>query len=246
MIITKQKPISEILEYVKPYNKVLLVGCDGCFQPPRSEREAEVLGLLLQLKNKLEKSSDSAGFSAKAMTVFRQCDDRIAATSLRPVLKDYKPDAIISMACGIGVQMLARLFDIPVFPAQNTVFIGAEIHEDNTYQEQCSACGNCYLGYTGGICPITNCAKSLLNGPCGGTIGGMCEVGGYENPCAWVEIWKKLKAQGRLDLFKAFKLPRNYRLATSPRKVKVKDTFSDSADESGEDKEAGVEVTAVE
>lgn len=250
MIITKQKSLQQILQYIKPYKKILICGCDGCHQPPRSEKEAEILGLLIKLKNKVEGSME--GLHTKAMTILRQCDDRIVATALKPVIKDYEPEAIVSMACGIGVQMLAKTFDdMPVFPGQDTMFYGGEMHELNNYQEYCRACGDCLLGYTGGICPVTNCAKSLSNGPCGGTIGGKCEVGGYTVNCAWMDIYNKLKKLGRLDLFRAFRPPRDYRLRTPPRKILVKDTFEDEPDEviiegEGEDKKKEKEVVVVE
>ena len=227
MIITKQKPLDEIISYVKNYDKILITGCDGCYQPPRSEKESEILGLLLQLKDRLTFVKNS--HKIRAMTVLRQCDDKILSSTMRPILKEFQPDAIISMACGAGVQTNAQLFDIPVFPGQNTMFIGAELHQNNQFLELCEACGDCMLGETGGICPVVNCAKHLMNGPCGGTVAGMCEVGNYSKPCAWVEIWKKLKRQGKLNVFKKFRMPRDYRASTSPRDESIKLSFEDVA-----------------
>lgn len=225
MIITRQKPLDDILGYIHEYKRVLITGCDGCYQPPRAEKESEIMGLLITLKGKLE--SSGIGHEVKAVSTLRQCDDRILAASMRPLLKEYQPDAIVSMACGVGVQLLAKTTTIPVYPGQDTLFIGAEIHQDNKFEELCEACGDCLLGETGGVCPVVNCAKNLMNGPCGGTIEGMCEVGNYAKPCAWVEIWKVLKDRGRLDMFKLFRMPRDYRSGTSPREISIKETFPD-------------------
>ncbi|MHA1681330.1 MAG: methylenetetrahydrofolate reductase C-terminal domain-containing protein [Promethearchaeota archaeon] len=226
MIITKQKPLAQLLEFIKPYKRILITGCDGCYQPPRSEKEAEILGLMLRLKDKIDLiSADGGRKLTKAITILRQCDDRIAATSIKPIMKDFQPEAIITMACGIGVQILSGILDVPVFPGQDTMFLGAEVHEKNEFVELCRACGDCVLGETGGVCPVANCAKHLMNGPCGGTIGGMCEVGNYTRPCAWIEIWKKLKKLGRMDLFKKFRMPRDYRVGGSPRSMNVKDAI---------------------
>ncbi|MHA1734210.1 MAG: methylenetetrahydrofolate reductase C-terminal domain-containing protein, partial [Promethearchaeota archaeon] len=107
--------------------------------------------------------------------------------------------------------------DIPTFPAQNTMFMGSEHRVDQEFQENCNACGDCLLGYTGGICPVTMCGKGLMNGPCGGPVDGYCEVQKYTRPCAWIEIFKRLKKFNRLDLFRRFVPPRDYSKMTSPR-----------------------------
>ena len=74
----------------------------------------------------------------------------------------------------------------------NTKFMGGPT-EQGVWEERCQGCGNCMLEYTGGICPITRCAKQLMNGPCGGTDeGGFCEVD-PETPCAWHDIWKRME-----------------------------------------------------
>jgi hypothetical protein len=108
-------------------------------------------------------------------------------------------DAIISMACGAGVQFIAERFpDTPVFPALNTTFVGVN-RNVGWYEEKCRSCGDCQLAWTGGICPVTRCAKSIFNGPCGGTQkGGKCEVD-KNTPCAWYDIYERLKGQNRLE-----------------------------------------------
>lgn len=216
MIITEQKDIDEIYQMIEPYSKVLIAGCDGCCQPPRSINEAKTLGQLLELKRK----SEGKTLTWKAITVLRQCDDRIVGTTVRPYTENY--DAIISMACGLGVVMMNQVFeDILTFPAQESMFGGVENAGENNFIEYCEECGDCILAETGGICPRAGCAKHLSNGPCGGMVDGMCEVGDYTHPCAWVDIWKRLKKFGRLDLFKKYRPPRDWRTSTSPSYLEI-------------------------
>jgi len=143
---------------------------------------------------KLENSSSKV----ESYTIERQCN-LIYYDGLAKIVSKYH--AIISMACGAGVQLMAERFPgIPVFPAVNTISIGVD-REIGVYEERCRACGECVLGYTGGTCPVTRCAKGLFNGPCGGTNKGKCEVSA-DIPCAWVEIYERLKAQNRLHHIK--------------------------------------------
>ena len=211
MIITEQKDLNEIYELVKPYNKILITGCDGCCQPPRSLNEAKVLGQLLELKAR----NEGKELKWKAITVLRQCDDRIAATTCRPYVEDF--EAIVTLACGLGVVMMNKtLPNILTYPAQNSMFGGVQDNSQNNYIELCETCGDCIIGETGGVCPRAGCAKHLSNGPCGGMVEGMCEVGGYTIPCAWVRIWERLKEFDRLDLFMKYRGPRDFRTSTSP------------------------------
>lgn len=229
MIITQQKDIDEIYDMVKGYKKLLIAGCDGCCQPPRSINEATVLGQLLELKFKTEGKK----LIWKAITVLRQCDDRIAATTIRPFIDDY--EAILSLACGLGVVMINKVADkILAYPAQNSQFGGAQNNGENNFIQYCETCGNCLLGVTGGVCPIAGCAKHLNNGPCGGTVDGMCEVGGYKNPCAWIEIYKRLKKFNRLDLFTAYRPARDYRSATSPAYIVINKPFTNEEEKKEE------------
>ncbi|MFX1302941.1 MAG: methylenetetrahydrofolate reductase C-terminal domain-containing protein [Promethearchaeota archaeon] len=221
MIITEQKDIDEIYKFIKPYSKILIAGCDGCCQPPRSISEAKVLGQLLELKGRTEGKE----LKWRAITVLRQCDDRIAATTVRPFIEEY--DAIVSLACGLGVVMMNRVFpQILTYPAQNSRYGGAENAGENYYVEYCETCGDCLLGETGGVCPMAGCAKNLSNGPCGGQVDGKCEVGGYIHECAWVKIWERLKKFDRLDLFTKYRSPRNYMLWSSPRFIEINKPFT--------------------
>ena len=127
-------------------------------------------------------------------------------------------DAVLSLACGAGVQTMAEALDpLPVLPALNTTFLGASF-EPGVWREMCVGCGNCLLTHTGGICPIARCSKSLLHGPCGGTNGRNCEVS-PDIPCAWVQIIERLSRQNKLDLLSGIEEPRDWRSggAAGPR-----------------------------
>ncbi len=217
MIIVEPKPLEEVLEMVKNENSILVVGCEGCTAITQAggEKQAEVMAHLLEMGLKLKGRKD---VKIKATSILRQCDRQMVAISLKPLLEGY--DAVVSMACGVGVQTVADIFsNKKIYPAQNTKFMGSHDREVGKFSEMCSACGECILHETGGVCPITRCAKSLLNGPCGGFARGKCEVGGWTRDCAWVLIFNRLKAQGRLDLFTKFRPPRNYQLSQSPREL---------------------------
>ena len=196
MIIAKRKQLEEIKEAIKGYKKVLNVGCGGCTAVCLAGGQKEVDDLCTQLKVSLK--GDHIAFEADGFTVERQCEPQFLA-ELDEIVAPY--DALLSMGCGAGVQFLAERYpNKPVFPALNSLFVG--VNKDiGWYEERCKNCGDCILGMTGGICPITMCAKGLLNGPCGGPQDGHCEVN-CEVPCAWIQIYERLKAQGRLDNIK--------------------------------------------
>jgi len=206
MIVTTQKPLDEVLDYISPYSNILIVGCDGCTQPPRGLREAKTLSQLLELGGKLRNKD----FTFKEITHPKQCDSYLAASMLKPQIDGV--EAVLSLACGIGVQTLAQIFpELPVFPAQNTHFMGAEEREGGTLEERCVGCGDCLLALTGGICPIARCSKGLVNGACGGSKDGKCELS-PERDCAWVLIYEQLKKQDKLHYLKEFRPPRDYQL----------------------------------
>ncbi len=193
MIVAKRKPFEEIKNLLKDYKKVLNVGCGTCVAVclAGGEKEVDVLNVELDIARKLEDNPIELG----ALTAERQCDQEYLA-ELDDVVKDY--EAILSMACGAGVQFLAERFpNIPVFPALDTA--GLAVNQAvGWYEERCRSCSSCILGHTGGICPVTMCAKGLYNGPCGGTNLGSCEINA-EQPCAWYLIYERLERQGRLD-----------------------------------------------
>jgi len=217
LIIVQQKPLNEIFEMAKNFKSLLIVGCDGCASVIQvgGERQAEILKTLLEMNRKLKGEDEP---KVKAMSTLRQCDRQLTASSLHPLIEDY--EAVISLACGVGVQTLADLYPAKVIiPAADTKFIGMHDTKAEKFIEMCRACGDCLLFETGGVCPMTRCAKSLLNGPCGGQAKGKCEVGGWKRDCAWVLIYNRLKEKGRLELFTKFREERDFRVSEPPREL---------------------------
>ena len=205
MIVGERKPLAEIIEMLKPYRNVLSVGCGGCTSICLSGGQKEVDQLNDELKNAFK--GEKALFQIEGWTIERQCNADFFH-DLDEKVKSF--DAILSMACGAGVQFAAdRYPEKPLFPALNTIFVGAD-REIGWYEENCRTCGDCILGETAGICPVTRCAKSIFNGPCGGTSReGKCEVS-KETPCAWLEIYERLKKQQRLGNIVKVSPPREW------------------------------------
>lgn len=201
MVKAKRKPLEEIKEAVKGYTRVLNIGCGGCVSVCLAGGQKEVSHLNAQLSLLLD--AERVATRVDGFTVERQCNEQFLE-DLDSRVSRY--DCLMSMACGAGVQLLAERYpDTPVFPAVNTVAIGID-REVGIYEERCRACGECVLGYTAGICPVTRCAKGLFNGPCGGTNITSCEVAN-DIPCAWLDIYNRLEAQNRLDDIKKIKTP---------------------------------------
>ncbi len=151
------------------------------------------------------------------VTLERQCDHEYLE-EIRNIIDRYQ--AVVSLACGVGVQFMSeKYFKMPVYPGVNTVFMGVT-EERGVWSERCQGCGQCILATTGGICPVSRCAKRLFNGPCGGSSKGMCEIGG-EVPCAWQIIIDKLTALGRLDEYERLAPIKDWskERAGGPRKV---------------------------
>ncbi|MFO8083700.1 MAG: methylenetetrahydrofolate reductase C-terminal domain-containing protein [Desulfobacterales bacterium] len=207
MIVAKRKPFEEIKEMLKGYKKVLNVGCGTCVSVclAGGEKEVNILNAELDMARKLEDDP----IEIHGQTIERQCDREYLA-ELDDLIKKEKYDALMSMACGVGIQFLAERFpEIPTFPAVDTT--GLAVNQAvGWYEERCRSCSQCVLGITGGICPITMCAKGLLNGPCGGTNKGNCEISA-DQPCAWFKIYERLAAQGRLDSIRKISLARGWK-----------------------------------
>ncbi len=192
MIVAKQKDLADIQQMIAPYNRVYVVGCGMCMTFCSAGGAEEVA----KLSESLVAGRD--GLTIEKGVIPRQCSSKLVER-LEDKVGGF--EAILSLACGNGVQAVASRFpDKPVLPALDTQFIGVE-KEPGVWTETCMACGECILGRTAGICPIARCAKSLLNGPCGGSQGGMCEVA-KDKPCAWQEIYQGLKRLGLLDYLK--------------------------------------------
>lgn len=198
MIVAKRKPFEEIKKMLKPYKKVLNVGCGTCVSVclAGGQKEVQILNSELEMARKLEDDPIEMG----GVSVERQCDREFLA-ELDSMVDEY--EAIISMACGVGIQFVAERFPHkPVFPGVDTT--GLAVNQAvGWYEERCKSCGRCVLAMTGGICPVTMCAKGLYNGPCGGTNKGSCEID-PDQPCAWYKIHERLSQQGRLDLIMDF------------------------------------------
>ncbi|MCK5578570.1 MAG: methylenetetrahydrofolate reductase C-terminal domain-containing protein [Planctomycetes bacterium] len=214
MIIAKLKPFDEIKEMLKDYRKILVLGCGSCVAVCMAggEKEAGLLTTQLQMAFELDKS----GKTVETITILRQCD-REYIEEVKEKLGQY--DAILSIACGVGVQFTAEVLDGTkiLLPGLNTTFLGATA-EPGTWVERCLACGDCVLDETGGVCPVTMCSKSLMNGPCGGHEEGKCEVERTRD-CGWVLIYERLKKLNKLDLLKTFKGPKNYGAVKRPDKI---------------------------
>ena len=211
MIVAKPKPFEEVVDMLVGFSRVLVAGCGTCVAVclAGGEKEAGILASQLQLVFR------DRDFKSVAATVERQCD-REFLTLLRDQVA--QADAVVSLACGAGIQFIAEMYpDKPVFPGVDTSFIGVN-EGAGIWGERCKACNQCYLGLTGGICPVTMCAKSLLNGPCGGPSNGKCETS-PDRDCAWVKIVERLKSQSRLDILAKITPPRDFRLSEHPAKL---------------------------
>lgn len=193
MIVGEQKPLEEIKEMLKGYERVLTVGCGTCVTVcfAGGTKEVGILASSLRMKSKLDGNPQEVD----EVTVQRQCEWEYI-DPLVERLDDY--DAVLSLGCGVGVQTLAERFPTKrILPGLNTTFMGLPT-EQGVWEERCQACGNCILHLTGGICPIARCAKQLLNGPCGGSQNGVCEIDS-DVPCAWQLIWERVNELGVLD-----------------------------------------------
>jgi ferredoxin len=210
MIVGERKAFEQIWDSVKDLKSVLILGCGTCVSVCQSGGEKEV-GLLaseLRMKSRMENKTMKIG----EVTIERQCD-REFFDSIKDQARGY--DAILSMACGAGVQFTAEVLEpIRVYPALDTRFIGVT-EQEGSWAERCRACGNCVLADYGGICPMTICAKSLVNGPCGGSKNGKCEAS-QEKDCAWVLIYNRLKKQNRLENLHSLASTKDYSKQTHP------------------------------
>ncbi|MFH1788815.1 MAG: methylenetetrahydrofolate reductase C-terminal domain-containing protein [Candidatus Altiarchaeota archaeon] len=201
MITGNRKPLEELRQAIGDAQNILVLGCGTCTTVSQVGGEKQVSELAEALTLLLAKEGKKAKIATK--TILRQCDPEF----FDDVEEDVKKaDVLVSLACGAGVQTAADKYPkLHVTPALNTTSIGANLPEEDAFRQACSACGRCVLEKTLGLCPITRCAKSLLNGPCGGVRDGLCEVD--DVPCVWVQIFNKMKDQDRLDEFLTPRLP---------------------------------------
>ncbi len=215
MIVGEQKPIAEIKEIVTPYKKLLILGCGTCVKTcfAGGEDEVATLASALRMVFKME----GLEIEIEEFTIERQCEDEFIQEAADAIARN---DSVLSLACGAGVQALARRFvKTPVLPGVNTTFIGV-LESQGVFTEECTGCGNCELAVFGGVCPITRCSKKLLNGPCGGSMDGVCEVN-PEIACAWQLIIERLKSLGQLNNLRGYIPPKNWSSSNAggPRKL---------------------------
>lgn len=193
MIVADKKPIEEIIKEIESYSRVLILGCNECVTVCEAGGKKEV-GILASA---LRMYFLSLGKEMKIdeVTLERQCDHEYLE-EIRDRVDKY--DAVLSLACGVGVQFIAEKYHtLPVYPGVNTCFLGVT-EKRGLWTERCQACGKCILAKTAGICPVSRCAKRLLNGPCGGSTKGKCEIS-KDVDCAWQLIIDRLKALGKID-----------------------------------------------
>ncbi len=205
MIIAEQKPLEEIRGTLGGAKKVLVLGCGACVTICFAGGSKEVGILSSQLR--MAAAKDGNEIEVVEDTIERQCENEFFET-VKDKIKEA--DIVLSIACGVGVQTIVELFpEAMVMPGLNTTFYGRP-KEPGLFAEYCAGCGNCVLGLTGGICPIARCSKSLLNGPCGGSEKGKCEVDPKKIDCAWQLIYDRLEKIGRLDLLENVNPPKDW------------------------------------
>jgi ferredoxin len=215
MIIGEQKSLEEIQSLLGDAEKVLVLGCGTCVTVcfAGGSREAQILSSSLRMSSKLKESPQDV----TDLTVQRQCEWEY----LDEIEKEIKDaDIVLSLACGIGVQAIAEHFpNTWVVPGLNTTFLGIPV-EQGVWEERCAACGDCVLGLTGGICPIARCSKTLMNGPCGGSEAGHCEID-PDVPCAWQLIFDRLSSMGKEEAMLELQMPKNWQVSRDggPRKI---------------------------
>src|SRR3990170_275251 len=219
MIVAEQKPLEEIEGLIAEAKRVLVVGCGTCVTVcfAGGEKESGILASCLRMASKI----DGAAKDVTHITVQRQCEWEYIDAIAEQI---GEAQVVLSLGCGVGVQALAERYPQAwVVHGLNTAFMGLPT-EQGVWEERCAACGSCILGLTGGICPIARCAKQLLNGPCGGSQDGECEIG-RGTPCAWQLIYDRLKAQDRLHLLLEIQPAKNWSSSRDggPRKITRED-----------------------
>ncbi|MDO8734343.1 MAG: methylenetetrahydrofolate reductase C-terminal domain-containing protein [Elusimicrobiota bacterium] len=219
MIISQQKPFEEILKMLEGEKSIFIVGCNGCAEVCETGGEKACQ----ELKKKLEEAKIKVD---GCTTVDFMCNKLLVALKIsRYKEKIDKADSVIALTCGIGVQSVASVVDKYVHPANNTVFLGG-FQGTWPSAERCAQCGECVLDLTGGICPITNCSKSLLNGSCGGAKNGKCEID-KELDCGWENIYNRLKKLNKPENLQKFSIKLRDYSKMFPKAELRKTTFYD-------------------
>jgi len=210
--ITRQKPFDEIKEQLADLDRLFIIGCGTCTTMTKTGGIDQVL----EMKGRLQE----LGKRVSGWTVIpTACDEmtEVAMKENKRAIEDAS--CILAMPCALGVHRISSYIDRPVIPALDTLFIAVE-DTPGYFREVCTQCGQCVLGETAGICPITACHKGLVNGPCGGTNNGKCEVD-KEKDCAWTLIYERLRDQGRLDLMRKYHPPHNSQAVVRPKTFRI-------------------------
>lgn len=219
MIISVQKPFEEIRASIGPYHRLAIIGCGGCAAVCQTGGTRQVEELAARLDDK------DVVFTFQ---IDEPCDQRILAREMRRVSDRMQDvEAVLALACGTGVQVLASFIDKPCLTGLDTVFSGTVIHS-NRYTENCNACGECILNFTAAICPLTQCPKGIANGPCSEKIDDTCCVDS-ESECVWVSISKRAETLGLCDAEKEFH-PRDWTRSVGPRRIPVREVSIPKAD----------------
>jgi ferredoxin len=193
MIVANRKNIQDLRQVLAPHKRILVLGCGTCVTVclAGGEREVGMISSALRIAFRL----DEEEHEVVEATIERQCENQFIEDILEEV---QKADAVLSLACGAGVQAMAERYpNKPVYPGLDTKFIGI-LQEQGIWTEKCAACGKCVMADYGAVCPLTRCSKGLLDGPCGGSKDGRCEVS-PDIECGWQLIYDRLKAIGQLD-----------------------------------------------
>ena len=210
--ITRQKPFDEIKEQLAKLDRVFIIGCGTCTTMTKTGGIDQVL----EMKDRLQE----LGKRVSAWTVIPTACDEMTEVAMKENSQAIgDATCILAMSCALGVHRISSYIDRPVIPALDTLFIAVE-DTPGYFHEVCAQCGQCILGETAGICPITACHKGLINGPCGGTNNGKCEVD-KEKDCAWTLIYERMRDQGRLELMRKYHPPHNFQVEPRPRTVKI-------------------------
>ena len=215
MIVAERKTIPELVDTLRPHQKILVLGCGTCVTVclAGGEREVSIISSALRIASRAQ----GLGLKVSELTIERQCDNIFIEQAAEAI---EKADAVLSLGCGAGVQAIAERFPKkPVYAGLNTKFLGI-LEDRGIWTEKCAQCGSCVLNNYGGICPVTRCAKHMLNGPCGGSREDRCEVR-PDRPCAWQLIYQRLKNIGQLDRLNQIELPKEWSssLSGGPRVI---------------------------
>jgi ferredoxin len=216
---TIQKSLDEIVGYLGPNEKVFVIGCDNCAAKCHSGGIPETEGMAERLK---ERGVNVIGWCVPDPPGVSLCK---LSNTKKVLIEKYgdvvkQADSFLILACGQGMHTVMDATDGGmIHPGCDTIF-GGETVDDNFITEYCSLCGECIVEYTGGLCPVTLCAKSLLNGPCGGAKDGKCEVDRTRD-CGWQLIYDRLRALNRLNEMERYIPPKNNSRWSRPRSLTI-------------------------